>query len=416
MTTFWIVAGLMIAVALLIVIPPLLGWKRKGSEATLSELNLSIYRDQLRELDAELASGALDEASYRSARNELEDRVVQDSSLNEQPVAVSSGSRWPAFAVLLVLPVLAISLYQWRGNVHWADVQDNPPQTAQEQGHALTTEMLQNMVSKLEQKLQAEPGDVDSWAMLARTYGFMKRYKESSAAYARAVKLLPNDAGLLADYADNLAMANGRVLQGEPEQLIQRALKADPNNIKALALAGSAAFERKDFQGAVNQWQKILFLEPNSEMAGAIGASVDEARNLAGMGTTTVKQPTGQTLSPGDSGAVVSGKAQLDPALMGQVADSDTVFIFARKVDGSRGPPLAVLRKTARDLPLSFTLDDSLAMSPAFKLSTVTQVVIGARISKSGNAVPSQGDLIGYSQPVNVGASGVSVTIDSTVK
>jgi cytochrome c-type biogenesis protein CcmH len=372
----------------------------------------------LRELDSELAAGTLGEAQYKTARSELEDRVVQDTSLVEQAATVSSGSRWPAVVVALAVPVLAILLYQWLGNTHWADVQENPPQVAQSQGHALTPEMIQTMISQLQQKLQNEPNNAENWVMLARSYGFLKSYKEASAAYARAVELLPDDAALLADYADNLAMANGRTLQGEPDQLIQRALKLDPNNVKVLALAGSVAFERKDYQGAINQWQKILALEPpDSQMATTIGASVNEARSLAGLGPAEAKSSAGRPSSPGNSAAAtVSGTVQLDPALKGQVADTNTVFIFARAADGSRGPPLAVLHKTVKDLPISFTLDDSMAMAPAFKLSTVAQVVIGARISKSGQATPSQGDLEGYSQPVNVGANGVSFTINSTVK
>ena len=114
-------------------------------------------------------------------------------------------------------------------------------------------------------------------------------------------------------------------------------------------------------------------------------------------------------------GRSVSGTVTLDPALKARVADTDMVFIFARAAEGPR-MPLAVIRKTVKDLPLRFTLDDSMAVMPSLKLSSVARVIVGARISKSGNATPTPGDLQGLSQPVQIGTKDISITINSEVK
>lgn len=233
-------------------------------------------------------------------------------------------------------------------------------------------------------------------------------------AYSKAVARIPGNASLLADYADALAMARGRRLQGEPEALIQRALAADPNHIKSLALAGSVAFEKRDYAGALSYWERITQLvPPDSDVARSIGGSIKEARALAGAPAAPVAAAASQTAA--DAARGVSGIVQLAPALAARVAPDDTVFIFARAADGPR-MPLAVLRKKASELPIAFTLDDSLAMTPQARLSGVPQIVVGARVSKSASASPQPGDFQGMTAPIaNVGR-GVRIVIDQVVR
>lgn len=427
MITFWIVAALLVFAALLFVLPPLIGHRIPQASATPSEVNLLVYRDQLRELDAELAAGTLDETQYRNAKGDLEGRVIEDAGLASETAPASaakpSNSQWPAIAVALAVPLLAVSLYLALGNPQGLDPKASDPQAGSAENgpaHATSTEQIQAMVARLEQRLEKQPNDADGWSVLARSYGALQRYEESGAAYARAVELQPNNARLLADYADTLAMANGRSLQGEPEKIIRQALKADPHSLKALALAGTVEYERKNYQGALKYWQRILELvPPDSPIASSVAASVKEVQRLAGL-PAQADQAASEALrqNPAPDGAVqasVSGTVQLDPQLKGKVADSDTVFIFARAPGAKRGPPLAIMRKTVKDMPISFTLDDSMAMAPSFNLSSVHQVVVGARISKTGNAMPSPGDLEGYSAKANVGAKDLRVTINSTV-
>lgn len=279
--TFWIIAGLMIVGAMLIILPPLFGRGRESASATRSELNLSVYRDQLRELDADMAAGNLSKEQYQSARSELEGRVLEDSGTTTEVTATpSDGRRWVIAAVIAV-PILAVSLYLVLGKPEGLNAQHKT--AAADQSPEVTQEQINAMVASLAKKLETKPDDAEGWMMLGRSYATMRRFGDASAAYARAAALLPNNAQLLADYADVLAMNNGRSMQGEPEKIVQQALKADPNNIKALALAGSAAMQRNDYRSAIEWWQKLLDLvPPDSQIARSVSASIGQAQGLSG--------------------------------------------------------------------------------------------------------------------------------------
>jgi cytochrome c-type biogenesis protein CcmH len=254
--------------------------------------------------------------------------------------------------------------------------------------------------------------------MLGRTYAFLGRLPEATSAFEESMKRRPDDARVLADYADMYAATKGGgTLTGEPEKLIQRALAIDANQPKALALAGTIAFQKKDFATAARHWERALAVMPeDSGFAKQIAAGLAEAREALGQ-----PQSKGAAVSPSASRtdvkaaasgtAGVSGTVTLAPALAARVAPEDTLFVFARAPEGA-GPPLAVVRAKVKELPLKFKLDDSMAMSPDNKLSSAARVVITARISKSGGVVPQPGDLEGASKPVTPGASGVAVLID----
>ena len=295
MTIFWIIAGVLIAVALLFIVPPLLGRTKGQASATRSEVNLSIYRDQLRELDADLAAGTLSKEQYQSARSELEARVLDDSGTAEV-LAQPSGGRmrhW-AIAAVIAVPILTVSLYLVLGKPGGLDSQHKT--VGANQSQEVTQEQINAMVEGLAQKLKAKPDDVEGWAMLGRSYVQLRRYGDASTAYARAVELLPNDAQLLADYADVLAMNKGRSMQGEPEKIIRQALKADPNNIKALALAGTASFQRQEYHSAIEVWQKLLKLVPaDSQIARQISANISQAQGLAGKPLADTRKTLGQS-------------------------------------------------------------------------------------------------------------------------
>lgn len=411
MTTFWAIAGLMIAGAMLFILPPLLGRGRGWVSASRSELNLSVYRDQLRELDAELAAGTLSKEQYQNSRSELEGRVLEDSATTEAAVAAPSSGRWFAIVAVIAVPVLTVSLYLMLGKPGEWDSQRKTAGAGQPQ--EVTQEQIVAMVESLAKKLKEKPDDAEGWAMLGRSYLTLRRYGDAGAAYARATALMPGNAQLLADYADVLAMNNGRSMLGEPEKIIQQALQADPNNIKALALAGTAAFQRKDYRSAIEWWQELLKRVPaDSPIARSVNANISQAQGLSGQSLSPPQAATGQVQGQSKT---VSGSVSLDPALKARVVDTDTIYIFARDADAPRRPPLAILRKVAKDLPLAFTLDDSMALMPSANLSSVSNILVGARISKSGNAAPSPGDMEGFSKPVKIGEKNIGIKIDSVV-
>ena len=286
----------------------------------------------------------------------------------------------------------------------------------------LNEQQFEAAVEKLAARLKEQPDNGEGWAMLARSYARLGRPEQALPAFQKAVALQGNDASLLADYADVLALQNKRSLEGEPSVLLARALKIDAKNPKALALAGTAAFERKDFKTAVRLWEQLAqLLPPESGFGPQLQASIDQAREGAGLPKGPRLQALAAAAESGASGvaavssATVQGQVRLSDAVAKLAAPDDTVFIFARAASGPR-MPLAILRFQVKDLPLSFKLDDSTAMAPTLRLSLHPQVVVSARISKSGQAVPTPGDLVGQTAPVANTAQGLQIEINEVLK
>lgn len=409
MTVFLIGAALLIVAALVFLLPPLLSKEEQSDHVQRDQLNLAVLRDQLRELEADREAGLIEQAAYDSARRELERRVAEEVVPHSAPAAKADGKRWAAAVVGVVVPALSVAVYMLIGSPQGLDPATYTASAQQQDGgHEVTQEQIEGMVATLAQRMQDEPENVEGWNMLARSYNALGRFQQAADAYAHLVKLVPGDAGLLADYADALAMAQNRSLIGEPEKLAEQAVKADPQNIKALALWGSAAFERKDYAAAAERWQKLLaVVPPDSDIARSVSSNIAEAQGMMGKGAA----PLTQQEPPKAAAASVAGVVDIDPALRAQVADGDTVFIFARAAEGPRAP-LAVIRKQVKDLPASFVLDDTMSMTPDTKLSSVSRLVVGARVSKSGNAQPAPGDLEGASSPIAPGATNLKITIN----
>jgi cytochrome c-type biogenesis protein CcmH len=423
------IAVLMTVMALAFILPSLLG-KQKGSDvqARSDQLNLAVLRDQLNELDRDLAAGTIDKNAHDIARRELEQRVAEDV----QPIlpATMATTGRPIHAMLIGLGVMigAAGLYAHLGKPDGLD----PAKVAAVDANSPDTNLkdADTAVKQLAELLKKQPNNPEGWHLLARALNSMGRYSDASGAYAQLVTLVPANAHLFTEYAGALAMAQGGTLQGEPEKLLARALEADPKNTKALALTGSAEFERGDYGSAITRWEKVLTLAPaDSEIVRVATDNIKEARAAS---ATTGNQPMlaaapvaprGGTQPVGAQSSTkttpqatqVAGTVELDPALRSEVSDSDTIFIFARATEGPRFP-LAVLRKQVKDLPVNFVLDDSMSMIPDAKLSGFSSLVVGARISKTGNATPSVGDLEGSVASVRPGASGVKIRIDSRRK
>jgi cytochrome c-type biogenesis protein CcmH len=298
MNTFLLSASGLLAVALLFVLPPLLRTRAMPRASQHSDaLNLAVLRAQQSELDADLRSGALPQQAYDAARSDLVQRVAEDvqNVSAAAPLSVAAPRQpWTATFVTLGVSAIAVSFYTVAGtpaalqaSAQSVAAQQNGTQTAQTPPFAagpdgeMTSAQIEGMVQRLAAKLAAQPDDEQGWRMLIRSYETLRRFDEAAAAYAKLLKLVPETPELLADYAVVLGMARGQTLAGEPEKLIQRALVLDPDNLQALALAGSAAFERKDYANAVKPWQRLLAQVPQeSEMARSIGAGIDKARAL----------------------------------------------------------------------------------------------------------------------------------------
>jgi cytochrome c-type biogenesis protein CcmH len=426
------ITAVMVAAALAWVLVPLLRGTSAGGIAREAS-NLAILRDQLAELETDLANGTIPRERYEQARGELEQRVLEESKATPGPgaPALSAAGAWTAAIVAGALPIASLLIYVALGNFDaFSPVARSAPSGGAE--HEMSPQKVNAMAAELAAKLDKEPGNAEGWVMLARTYYSLSRHAEAARAFERAVVLVPDNADLLADYADALGAAQGGALSGKPLELVQRALAIDPTNWKALALAGTVAFDRKDYPQAVVYWERMkATVPPGSPIAQSIDASIAEARELGGLkaaaGATTppsapapkaaaaaaVKAPAAAANASASiaTGTTVAGTVKLSADLAAKAAPTDTVFIFARPAQGSK-MPLAILRKQVKDLPAAFTLDDTMAMAPNMALSNFGEVVVGARISKSGQAMPQSGDLEGLSPPVKVGATGVAVVIE----
>ncbi len=434
MTLFWVVAACLVGAALLFVIPPLFMRREAAAELARSGMNISIYKNQLIELDIDLAAGDVDQVHYDKSRQEIERRLLEDTAVADKAAGSSGKPLNIATSVVLALavPLMAISIYLEIGSPGAIDPAAQVPQQAAAGPHsqdpAEMQAQIEGMVGKLAQRLQENPSDIEGWVMLGRSFSVLGRYDEAVAAYEKSIQFVGEDATLLTDYADAIAMANGESLEGKPTELLQKALAIDPQNQKALWLLGTAHFERGDFVSAVNLWKRLQqLIPPGSEDAQAMAANIAEAesyrqRQLNGefgaLPTATAQESAAAVPATTVSGQIarqITGKITLSPALTTKVAPGDTLFIFAKAVSGPP-MPLAIIRTQAGTLPLEFTLDESQAMMPNMSLANFDQVMVGARISKSGDAIAASGDLQGVSKgPVAVGTTGLNIQIDTVV-
>ncbi len=438
MTVFWVVTAFLVAAALLFVVPPIFR-RDEGEELERREVNITIYKNQLAELEEDFAAGDITQEHYDKSRQEIERRLLEDASVAEKGKAKSGGkglAMGTAAAVAVAIPVIAYTMYMDLGNQDALDPNKHMQQSmvSGDSPHGDQTNMaaqIEMMVANLAQRLQENPQDIEGWVMLARSFSVLGRYQEAVQAYEKAIQFVGDDPNILTDYADAIAMSSGESLEGKPLQLLQKAVSLDPNNQKALWLIGTALFERGDFTGAIEHWEHLLNILPaGSDDAGAMRGNIAEARNYlerqrkGEFGAAPPVTSLDDTLSGSGSAKIdhapakvakVSGTITIDEKLAGKVDAGDTLFVFAKAV---RGPPmpLAIIKGSAKELPIEFTLDETMAMMPAMSLAKFNEVVIGARVSKGGNAIAQSGDLEGYvAKPVTVGSEGVEVRIDTVV-
>jgi cytochrome c-type biogenesis protein CcmH len=284
-------------------------------------------------------------------------------------------------------------------------------------GRALSQEQLQRMVDQVSETLKTQPDDSASWAMLAHSYEMMGRFPDALKAYEKLSALLPKDADVRADYADVMGVSQGRSLKGEPARLIKEALALDPKNIKALTLAGKEAFERKAYAESIAFWERARKVATDPTYIAQVDVNIAEARALGGLPAPVLAAASAAKPASASSAVAsfITGRITVSAALKGQFGPDDALFVFARPAEGSK-MPVALMRRKAGELPLDFALDDSMAMVPDFKLSNQTRVIIGARISKQGDARPQAGDLQVLSAPIAVGAKGIRLDISEVVK
>lgn len=407
---FWLATALAVLVALGFVLPPLLRGGARTARAGRREVNIAVYRDQMREMEADRDQGLLSEEQFRQAKLELEARLAEDALLPaDTRKSAPTGGRTLGYALGAALPATAFGLYFLLGNpAALAPAVAPPPQA----GAAMSGHDIERMIKQAEAKVQANPEDGEAWAMLARSYVALGRWPEAWKAYQFAARAHPEDASLLSGQAEALAVLKGGELRGEPMKLVERALELDAKDPKALELTAAFAFQNREFARAADYLERLDVLVPAQDpFKEQLRAALNQSRQLArsgGLDNLSAAPAAPPPAAP--AGPTIRGSIELAPSVAPHIGAGDTIFLFARAAGG--GPPVAVVRGPALRFPMDFELSDRWAMNPDNPLSRQRRVMLVARISKSGAPMAQSGDLEGSVPDVPLGAGGVRLVID----
>ncbi|MDP3832934.1 MAG: c-type cytochrome biogenesis protein CcmI [Hydrogenophaga sp.] len=392
---------------------PLLQVLRRMPAANMARagaLHLGLLHAQRAQLDADRAAGRIGPDEHAQAQAELARRVLQETTHTEPAISSAQHRQLTAAVLLLAVPALALGLYDTLGQPGALREAASPAT------EGATLADVDAMVRQMQQALERRSGtgneveDAQAWAMLARSQAGLQRHAQAAESYARAIALDPRNPHLLADRADLISLLQGPGASAEAAQLVQRALAIDPAHPKALALAGRAAYEQQDFAAADAYWRRARAVAPpGSAFGDGLDRSIEAAR--AGL-QANASSRTGTPAAAAPAG--ISGRVEIAPALRERLQPGDTLFIIARTPQGPR-LPLAVLRLPATAGPTEFTLGDEHAMAADHKLSGQAQVVVEARVSRAGNAMPQAGDVTGRTAVIDNSARGVRVVVDQVV-
>jgi cytochrome c-type biogenesis protein CcmH len=407
------------------------------------QTNAAVYRDQLAELDEEREQGLLSEREWQLSRDELSARLLQDVGeqgvdlpapnaanviANAQAKSLQSRAATLArpwvllFSFVVLIPTSSLVMYSLLGQPAALDP------LALEQGldnpQDITPEKLTTMATALTRRLQDEPNSMEGWVMLARVQRAREHFDEAASALRKALTLSRDD-DLQIELAEVLAQQNKGVFAGEPWSIIQKVLATDPHHVNALLLAGSAAYSEQNFQAALRFWERAReVVAADSPDAPELDRAISEARNKLGLpaiparAMAAEKTPSTKSSSNASSAQAaerISGRVSVAPELANKVAPTDTVFIYATPVAGSR-MPVAIVKISANQLPYDFVLDDSTAMNPSVKLSGMEEVTVRARISKSGNAMAQPNDLGVSVTPIKPGSTGLNLMVREVLR
>jgi cytochrome c-type biogenesis protein CcmH len=402
MELFWLISILLTLCAVFIVIRPML--KSRPDRADDNEqLRISIYRENLQELDSEFSSGQLDPGELENVKNELELSLLRESAVHTRGKETQVTSKRPLLLSLvaaMILVGLSLILYSLIGNPQLIALEKFDDITSGEDWNS--NPHPDQMIKLLESHLQRNPEDANGLYFLANSYLANTDYQNAVTAFERLYLMTGDNTQVMLAYADTLVRMNNGSFAGRATDLIHRVLSVDPGNYTALLFAGLAAEETGNYRDANGFYSKLLpALENQPEMLQTINLLI--ANNKTMMGMAGSAEPTADETTPmaDDPAGSIKLQVSVSAELIDQYGPDDTLFIYAQAAQGSP-MPLAVVRVRADGLPMQVTLDDSLAMIPTNRLSNHEVVRIQARISKSGNAEPSSGDILGVLEQVSV--------------
>jgi cytochrome c-type biogenesis protein CcmH len=405
---FLLIVSVLILIAFLLILPPL--WRKQAvQDADLDQRNILIAQHRLAELKENRRSGGLSQAQYEEQLADLEQALSDDLEIKSHVIPAQSQGRWVVYVLVLGVPLLAGSLYLGLGNYqaisHSAEMAVDPD--------TIKLAEINKMVDGLAEKMKNNPDDAQGWLMLGRSYKVLDQFPKAVDAFANAYRLLGDQAEVMLLYADAIAYLNDKNLAGKPTELVFKALSLEPDNLTALWLGGMAKAQQGDAATAIKLWKKLAALLPpgsdsQQEIQGLLAKIESEALQASAQ-----PEATQQGNVPS---VAIDVQVSLAPELEKSASPGDTVFIYAQALTGPK-MPLAIVRKQVSDLPLTVSLNNSMAMMPNMKLSNFANVKLLARISKSGNAISQSGDLIGVIDQVAIADKGnYKIVINGQVK
>ncbi len=400
--SFWIVVAALLALALGFLLLPLVRSVRAQQADQRQQQNIQIAQEKKALLEAQLSEGEIDQAGFDAAYVDLQTALALELERAESGGEAARG-KWMALVVMLFIPCASVALYLYFGEYR---VIENPQlaQAASASQPAAAPQMsLEEMVAVIEKRLQDNPQDAEAWFMLGRTRMAKRDFAAAVEAFRRSNEVMADEPGILFALADALAMQNNGSLLGEPEELVQRGLQIAPRFPNGLWLAGMAAEQRQDFKAAHHYWSLLLPM---------INDSPESANEVRGM-LASLEQRDPSLVKPASVARALNLQVDISDELRARATPETAVFVYAKAMQGPP-MPLAVKRLRLQDLPLTLSLGDADAMMPSMKLSSFDEVIVGARVSFSGNPVAQSGDF--YTELGGVDSANpperISLTID----
>jgi len=412
MISFIVSAVVLVLIAVVFIVPTLLKKNYPFSDE-YDDLNVAIAKDRLKELKGQLDASEINQQTYQQLRDELESTLAEDLSNVSQTndgngqYMFKENKKLVPIILAVAVPIFSAAIYYQLGDFN-AATGTNVAATVIPAGENRPQMTMEEAVIKLEQRLVEQPENADGWFMLAKTYMTMSQYQKAVTAYEKVINLAGEKPEVLLRYADAIAMSEGGNLTGKAKPIVDKVISMIPNNPTVLWMAGSSEVQQKNYAKALSYWYK---LQPMLSQDATAQTQINELINNAETQLTAdeiaqVKRaaPVAETqVTAGNVKAEIVVTVELDPALKDKVSANDTLFIFAKAMQGPP-MPLAAVKKTVAALPITVSLNDAMAMMPQMKLSNFEQVRISAVVSKSGQPGTQAGDLYAEVSPVNVKA------------
>jgi cytochrome c-type biogenesis protein CcmH len=379
---FWIWVAGMLVLAVGLVVRPLY---KGGTDSVISgqQRNLGLLQQQLAEYQQQVTDGLLSHSDFELHKQELLQRLSIESMGAENQTLVHGKGRWMIPLLLIFLPLTTLSLYAMLGEPFAMTKAVQQQQAQQNQ-----SEIAAN-INKLISHLSQTPDDWNAWLMLGRGYLYLEQYPKAVEVFGKLKQWQPQSVDVLLLYAESVALTQQGQLSGDAVEPIQQAIALEPTNNNALWLAGALALEQGMQDAAIGYWQQLVKQLP------ADSEAIQKVQQALAMASST--------LNPSTPSIAIKLEVSIAAAVLAQAKPDQTVFIYAQALNGPK-MPLAIVKKTVKDLPLSIELNDSMAMQPGMSLAQFDAVKLVARLSASGNATPQAGDFIGSTEvqlPVN---------------